>query len=113
MPPQRNRPSRTLYADRWAGILTDIADVARAAVSAFAQAGQMNPDFALDVHTWERGAERELTFASIEAFLEYAPSLDLSTITSITLSVWVRRGPLVLDDQHVNVTFGGLGSAVS
>jgi hypothetical protein len=99
------RPSRKLWAERWAGSLSDIADIAREVLAAFVQAGVTPHFFEIEIETYEVGAERKLIYATVDSFLEGAPGVDLSMTHGASIWASIPRGPAPRDDQSISVHF--------
>jgi hypothetical protein len=109
------RLSRELIAERWAGTLTDIADIAAVAIEAYHATGTPKPHVSIGIKRWQSGQEEEFDFADVETMREEIPALqaDIETIYEANIMVWEQHGPRPLDDQHVHVTFSNLFRGVT
>jgi hypothetical protein len=99
------RPSLEFYARRWAGTVTDIAEIARAVLDAFEQGGRKPDQFYIEVETFQFGSKRDLEYQTVDAFLDGARALDLATIYGVTISGTFPHGPTLVDDQSAYVRF--------
>lgn len=107
------RPSRELLADRWAGTLVDIAEIARVALSAFVESGAPPRFSGIDVNLYEGGPERLVNYSDPDTFLEQASGLDLDSIRQVRIWAMTPRGMAPVDDQSISVNFErGFGGGV-